>query len=625
MSFARNMRSVLVVAVILGLLVGAVSLLLRRQSNLQNTASAPTQSLGFGLQVGHSYSYLLRYDTLQKAAAGLGNEEGLGGAMQLEADLTLYVHEAREGQFSLSATLDHIQHAKLKLADQFLWQNKQDALRTFAGRRMFFRMDASGKIASLTPPAGDDADTKLFSHTMQTLLTELQVQLALDGARDYVREESTLFGRVESHYTQKTTQELVRTRERATFLRAASLGTAEVTHELRAEHLVKLNRERVIEQLEGKEELTVQAEQKDLQRVSTRLSLTLRSRARFDPLQVAFAGGAQRALDAWGAGEDSERDHLDQRIDGLTVEQLLETVIAMGAGAERTDQARFLWRATGLLIRDPALCMKLVPLATHDKASRELRALTLDLLTGVSDEAATQAMLAILTAAPVRSDEAYPVYLQRLGAQTAPNDEAFELVHEVFAEAQRAGQQDELFASAYTLGSMAQEAEGGSPQERRAVSALRESLAQVDDPTAVAHHVRALGNVGRDSVLSDVQRLRNHEDSEVRTAVATALGAIPSAQAERDLLELVGDASPSVQREAILSLYRRKVGPEGLLELRRSIQGGVAEANVPYLLDVLKRLRKQDPQGVAETLDTLIASGSLTREQRSLVDALRDG
>ncbi len=288
------------------------------------------------------------------------------------------------------------------------------------------------------------------------------------------------------------------------------------------------------------------------------------------------------------------------------------------------DQARFLWRATGLLMHDPELCKMLVPLATQANASRELRALTLDLLTGVSDELATASMTAILRAESVRKDAAYPLYLQRLGAQTAPTDEAFELVESVFAEAQAHADDDALFASAYTLGAMAQETEAGSAQETRVVTRLRASLANTKKPDTIAHHVRALGNVGRDTVLEDVRRLSDHDDSEVRKAVATALGGIPSNSAERELLALVGDTAPGVQREAILSLYRREVGPEVLSELNRSIQSGVAEANVPYLLDVLKRLRKADPQGVTQTLDTLLA-GALSREQRHIVEAMRNG
>jgi len=625
MDRARLTRITGICLILIAVLVGGFVYLRAEGPSSQKTVQS-TKTRGFAWKPGHVYEYLLRYDTLQHAAAGFGTDEGIGGAMQLEATFELMAHEARSGKFSLSATLKDIKHAKLKMVDQFLWQKPEDAQAIFNGRRMFFEADASGRVSTITPPAGDDADTRLFAHTMQSLLTEMQLQLDTDGRAEWTVEEPTLFGVVASRYAQgKGASTFQRSRTRAISLRIAPLATQGVSHELTSKHDFVLNAERVLARLEGTEELLVKTDGKDLQRVSTRLSFTLARSAQVDLSRIARTTGVARALAEWNVTEESERDHLEQRIDGLTESQMLDMVLAMGAGAERTDQARSLWRATGLLMLNPALCQKLVPLATRADASQKLRALTLDLLASVSDEAATAAMTAILRSEQVRNDEAFPLYLQRLSTQTTPTEEAFSFVESVFTDARARADADTLFASAYTMGAMAQEAGAGSPQEKRALVELRASMASADEPDAIAHHVRALGNVGRDSVLGDVSRLRDHTDPQVREAVATALGNIRTPAAERELVGLVGDSTSSVQREAILSLYRRQAGPDMLSDLNHSLQNGVAEANVPFLLDVLKRLRKLDPQGVTQTLDVLLTSSTLSREHRDLVLALRNG
>jgi hypothetical protein len=626
MDTVRKWKVALWVLVALSAAVGAV--LVVRQGERSHLKAAEL-ARGFGFQPGHTYEYRLRYDTLHHAAEGLGGEEGLGGALQLDGTYALSVHAAHGGRTLFSATLGELRHARLQLAGQSLWSSPADAARVFAGRRLFFEADGSGKVLAIVESEAADADSpeaRLFAHTMETLVTELQLQLATDGRASWQAEERTTFGTVTSHYRATDasggTQAFARKRERASWLRAAALSSADVKHTLRADHTFALDRDRTVLRLEGSEELDVESQGKPLQRVSTRLSLTLVGSSEQSAL-VASVAGTRRPMQEHKLGAASERDHLLQRIDGLTFAELGAGLVALGAGAERSDVARFVWRATGLLTLEPERCAELVPLAARADAPAKLRALALDVLAAVPDARATAAMLAILESGDVQRDPDYLEYVQRLGFQQAPTPEAVAFLESRYDAALTQEDEDALYASAYSLGAMAQELAPGSPEAERVTGRLRAAAEKATSAESLGHHVRALGNVGSEAVLDDVRRHRQHDDAGVRRAVAAALGSVPGVEARRELVTLVADASADVQRQAIQSLHRQ--GPDaGLLaELEKAVAAGVAKDNVPYLLDVLKRVRSADQQGVARVVDSLVASGTLSAEQRDLALLLK--
>ncbi len=111
MTTVRKWKVVLGLVVGLGVAVGG--LFIARQS-----ASSPSQAAldarGFGFTPGHTYEYSLRYDTLHHAAEGIGSEQGLGGALQLEGTYALSVHAAHGGRWLFSAALTGLRVALLR-------------------------------------------------------------------------------------------------------------------------------------------------------------------------------------------------------------------------------------------------------------------------------------------------------------------------------------------------------------------------------------------------------------------------------------------------------------------------------------------------------------------------------
>jgi HEAT repeat protein len=628
MTSVRKWKTALLV--LAGLALALASIHLTWQS-----AKAPSQraqrARGFGFAPGQTYEYTLRYDTLHHAAEGIGSQAGLGGALQLEGTYALSVHAVHGGRTLFSVALGELRHAKLQMADQFLWRTPADAAPVFAGRRLFFEADATGKVHAIVESEAADADSpeaRLFAHTMETLVTELSLSLAGNGREAWDAQERTTYGTASSHYRSEGSvdgaQTFRRTRDRASSLRVAALSSGGVQHTLEADHRFALAGDRTLLRLDGSEALHVESETKPLQSVSTRLSLVF-LRVRPEPALAAQVMGKRRALQDQRLGAESERDHLLQRVDGLDFATLSAGLVALGGGAERSDLARFLWRASGLLTLEPQRCAELVPLVTRSDAPGKLRALALDLLAAVPDARATAAMLAILESPDVQGDADYLQLVQRLGFQQVPTPEAVAFLEARHEAAARQHDDDALYASAYSLGAMAQELAPGSPEAERIVGRLRAATERAQTSEGLSHHVRALGNVGNETVLADVRRHLHHDTAEVRKAVATALGSVPSPEAQRDLVALVADPAPEVQRQAIQSLQRQQADATVLGALEHSLTQGLAADNVPYLLDLLKRLRGSDPAGVARVVDALVASGVLSAQQKDLALLLKAG
>ena len=90
-----------------------------------------------------------------------------------------------------------------------------------------------------------------------------------------------------------------------------------------------------------------------------------------------------------GAGR---RNALLLRAAGLTGAQLVLDIRAHATMERLPDHNRWLWRATGLLKLEPALCSQLVTLFQDKTLGQETRALILDLLVGAGHATAQEAM-----------------------------------------------------------------------------------------------------------------------------------------------------------------------------------------------------------------------------------------
>jgi hypothetical protein len=371
-----------------------------------------------------------------------------------------------------------------------------------------------------------------------------------------------------------------------------------------ARTVLALDGEAVAELTEGRiraltSELRVQVTAPD-----DRPLLSVASSARFDLLNVGrFDPSAARAglaalpaaLPADVPAEDPalERRLLEARIDGLTFDQLGDDLLEFANGGAVPDHNRWLWRATGLLIAEPARCADLVALFGDPHLTREARGLVLDLLTHAGHAEAQVALRTALDGEVARSVPEAAALYQRVALLEVPTAEtlAWALERHTDADPALTG------ATAVSLGALTgQRARQGDAEGAAAGNAaLLRSLATARDPVAREHLVLALGNAGLPENQPRLDRLAADPDPGVRAAVATALRKTPTPEARATLLGLLGDPDAEVQRTAGKVLGTQVLDAEVLGVLAARIAGGeIGDAAWPGLLTALAR-RPEEP------------------------------
>jgi hypothetical protein len=77
-------------------------------------------------------------------------------------------------------------------------------------------------------------------------------------------------------------------------------------------------------------------------------------------------------------------------------------------------------------------------------------------------------------------------------------------------------------------------------------------------PDVVAASVMILGGIGNDQALQQLARVADHEDSQVKTALVTALTNCPNDACLSILRQLVRDKEASVRRDAVAAIVKRR-------------------------------------------------------------------
>jgi HEAT repeat protein len=385
---------------------------------------------------------------------------------------------------------------------------------------------------------------------------------------------------------------------------------------------------RGLQRVEGREQL----------RVATAQGLPVLDSAtefRFEFLRSEPAS-APSELASWPARDATsilasarlEAQLLEQRIAGLDGETLLATLAAPAYRNGSAEEARFLWRATGLLERDPKLSRKLLAMARGEGFSPEQRARAVDLLTSVGHEEA-QAVLREAFVDPgalVEGDVTTRHLYQRLGLLERPDAATAQMVAEHYRQFRADGDLEAQLTSAYSLGAMVASLSEGDDAARGLAAdfnaMLVDDLRRGGDATVVSHRVAALGNARRVENVSIFSDLASHESGPVRARVAEALGKLESEAPPEALIELLGDADPVVQRSAV-----RASAPDGRVYRELAAEasaGGVAPLNVRPILDLVKRGRAEHPEATERLLDALIDRGIEDDRDRELAYQLRE-
>jgi hypothetical protein len=318
---------------------------------------------------------------------------------------------------------------------------------------------------------------------------------------------------------------------------------------------------------------------------------------------------------------------LDNQIAGLDRETLLETIRTYGNGGRLPDEARFLWRATGLLEKHPELAWELLSLYRHPAATTQLQAKVLDLLASTGHEVAQAVMREALGDPAVLAEGGVAVrhLYQRFGLVREPATETAEMVAAHYRELRDSGNLEAEVTAAYALGAIAGKLSRGDDEARSLAAIYSAELARdlhgARDPAELAHRVTALGNARLAENVPVFSALARHESTRVRQRVAHALGRAASETPPPALLDLMSDEDRHVQREAIRVATPRD---EVYLQLADEVStGGVPQLNVRPILDLIKEGRRSHRDATTRLLDALLARGIDDDKDREVALMLR--
>jgi hypothetical protein len=533
-------------------------------------------------------------------------------ALSLQTDQTAQMMDAAQtGHLDLAATLElrchaaqvvglrftELQRHDLTMLGQAVLTDAEAARAALVGPEAVATVSPQGALESLQPPEGGDP---LFRHLSRAVLAEIQVVTEREAEPDATTwrvEETTPLGRVTVDYTRLPAAAgddfVTLEKVRADYVRldALPMGTVADHVETGGALVVRLRDGRV-ESLVGED--TVSATATDGRTVldaRTHVSLTLTDVGRFDPRADADALAARARVPAEGPDESPalERRLLEARVDGLTMEALVDTVLEFGDGGTMPDHNRWLWRATGLLTLHPERCAELVTMFGDPNLTPAARGLLADLLANAGHPQAQAALRRMLDQDAARSDAAGPALLQRAALLENPTAETLDWALSRMEQDEGALGEAALVTAGAVAGQRA--LQGDTEGAAEANTRLLGRLERAKTPRARELAVLALGNAGLPQNLPRLAALARDPEPDVRSAVATALRKTSTDEARGTLLGLLTDSDDEVQRAAGRGMARQSLDADSLAVIAAGVATGeIRPAAWPGLLTALSAL-----------------------------------
>lgn len=136
-------------------------------------------------------------------------------------------------------------------------------------------------------------------------------------------------------------------------------------------------------------------------------------------------------------------------------------------------------------------------------------------------------------------------------------------------------------------------------EKLEATSSVEEILAtlKTGDTGARIGAIHALGEIGGEKVLQPLVYCARRPEVDIRSAAAVVLGKLASPAVLPILVELLGDANPTVQSRAIAALRNFPATPVLLAKLRNflSASDGIIEGEAATTLAVFKDISSLSP------------------------------
>jgi HEAT repeat protein len=590
------------------------------------------------------YEYTLSYRTKQQGnvfplpqgsrSPSQASGAVLAGELTLKAKLKLRSYGTGygpDGQHTLLAVGLEQCSGALRLLGQDVWPTPNACDAHFRGHALLAEIDGRGVIHRVLPAPDAPA---LVNDTLQTLLAELSTTVE-PPARSWRATETTPHGLAVSDYSltgewHDPVVRLQRKRARYDALNV-SAGLEAVQQQVTATQRIHLASEGHWLELMGSERVRAQQGGRDVLQVATELELRFQSRDAAEQNSPDLAKRKPRALADRGTHAQTERQMLARRTQGLTLEEAQRTLVEFGNAGQVPEHSRFLWRLTGLLKLDPKGCQKLEPLFLDRAATTQRKALLLDVLADVGHPEAQASLRRLLESEQAKTDPNYALLLQRLSFVKHPEPESVRWVEARYDRGAQQGDWNERHASAYTLGSLAEElAKSGRTSEVSRINAtLRRNLSQAGSARETAHALNALGATGNPDNLRIILDQTTSSHGAVRAAAVFALDRLDSPEAGHALVELVSDPLVAVQSRALRGLEARRLSNAELYGIAEDVRAGALHRqNVRALVDLGRRHLTNPSGGTSSSpaalalLRAVLDSGTADAQTRAAIRRL---
>ncbi len=563
-----------------------------------------------GQRLRYALSWTAEQTTRLPPAQAKGTGGALGGATEMALDLVLDTVSVQPGRAQLVARFDDLRTHRMQLLGREVLASEKEAHVALLADEALVDVASDGSIEKI---AFRNGSNDVFRALMAWVLTHTEVVVSPGDVRSrWATEEPDVFGTGPVEY-ERHGLAVERTRPRYASLTLLPNATAGDAAAARASggSKVTLDARGFVGSIESDERLQLDGEggQRRLE-AAAKLSLKLRE-------VTAVGAGAPVALSSFQVSvapgevvptESAEVNALEQRIDGMTAEMLLGDLERQGDGGLMPEHTRWMWRATGLLTRDPALAEKLVALVENGKVIGRGRALIADVLASVGHGPAQDALVRLVNSAAVRNSPDRAALVQRFAFVDAPTTKSADTLLALYADGKRAQAEDLRLTSAFALGSAAghMAKAGDSAAAQRYAGRLVDELAASKTSEDKAALLRALGNAGLESNTEVAKRYAEDADSDVREAATRALRKVETKAATDTLVGALVDNSGAVQAGALDGLTRRKLDDATLSQVAEAARAnGFAKRLDGAILNLCQRYPSSP--AAAEMVRTVLA------------------
>ena len=616
----ETIKSTVLALAAVSLLIAAIGLVM--WSGERKNAGATTYSnethYEYAWVEGQRYRYELAFqasESLTPAAAS--PSASVRGESLVNGELVIRSYGRKGVNYVLGFELGACNEARVSVAGHSVVASVSDCEELLQGYEVFAEITSTGEVVAVYDVSSAE-DTRLASHFLHGLLTELQVVVGA-GPSWAVMQTSTR-GRALNHY-ERTGAARARTlslsRNRSAYEELRTLPTAAgATTSVAANAAIKLAEGGYLESFQGNEVIAVEEDGIVVAESSSEVTLRFLGSMPAARTSPVLADAHKRGVGELSSQERMRTLLLEQRAGTMTQEQLMSTMARYGNGGTMPNHAQFMWSVTGFLELHPEACEPFAALFASADASPKQRALLADILAQVHHPEAQRVLVDMLSTPAAISDPRFIRYFQSLAVNPNPTSESIAFASEQLGRAQGSeaeGDQIAATAAAFVLGGMRNHVAESNPT---AAAAIDESLLRFVDEAkgdlALSNALRALGNSRAENHVDVYNEYLTHASPTVRRSAARALGRTGAIRSTALLLRLAKDENARVQSEALDALQALSMDANDLIAMGDfAAAGRMHWHNHGPFVKLIERNLARSPDASQLALEAILAAPNL--------------